>query len=102
VPVVQDEVDDWRLIPCSDGRRIAADRRANDRKDARADDRADTQRRERDRAKRLLQSRLGLFTLGDQLVDGLGGKDLARLRQSLAGLGGRRQDVTSSSRKIGR
>jgi hypothetical protein len=93
---MQDEIDDWRLRPRRRDRRIAADRRANDREDARAYNGADAESRKRNRAKRLLQSCLRMFTLGDQLVDGLGGKDLARLRCAVAALDCGRQGVRSS------
>ena len=49
----------------------------DDGEDAGADDGADAQRRERPRAKRLLQPPLRLFRLGDQLVDRLLAKQLA-------------------------
>jgi hypothetical protein len=87
--VMQDQVDDRRLLPVRQRRRIAADRRSDDRKNARADDRANAQRRQRNRTERLLQRGLGLLTLDDQLVDRFGGEDLS-------GFGIRSQGAESS------
>jgi hypothetical protein len=99
--VVQDEIDNRGLLPVGKLRGVAADGRADDREDARTDDRADAKRGKRNRTQGLLQRSLGLFAFGDQLVDGLRGEDLARLRQSLAGFGGRRQGGESSNEDDG-
>ena len=52
-------------------------RRSREYEDSRTNNRADAQRRKRDRAQRLLQARLGVLRIGDQLVDGFLGEELA-------------------------
>jgi hypothetical protein len=73
----EEKVDHGRLVERTDGRRVAADGRADDGEDARADDGADAQRGERDRAESLFERVLRGFGVGDQLVDRFGGEDLA-------------------------
>ena len=66
-------------------RRVSSDGCTDDGEDARTDDGADTECGERYRSERFLQGVLGMFALGDQLVDGLCGKDLSGQRRVLAG-----------------
>ncbi|MGH9586818.1 MAG: hypothetical protein ACRD3F_07675 [Acidobacteriaceae bacterium] len=56
---------------------FAGQRRSDDGKDTGADDGSDAQRREGKRPEGLAQLVLGLLRLGNELVDGLTGKDLA-------------------------
>ena len=56
---------------------FARRRRAREYKDSRTDDRADAKRCQRNRPQRLLQACLGVLRIGDQLVDGFLGEQLA-------------------------
>jgi hypothetical protein len=91
--MVQDKIDDRRLLPAGELDRIASDSGANDRKDARSNNGADAKRSERDGAKSLLQRRLRALALDNQLVDGLGGEELS-------GMEAGRQGAESSSGKL--
>jgi hypothetical protein len=77
VAVVQDQVDDRRLLPVGERGWIAADGCPDDGEDARADDRADAESGERDGAESFFEGVLRCVRVGDQLVDGFGGEDLA-------------------------
>jgi hypothetical protein len=90
-----EEIEDGRfgeLVGCG----AATDGGADDSEDAGADDSADAESGERDRAESLPKCVLGALGVADQLVDGLGGEDLARLRCGVAALGCGRQGVRSS------
>ena len=74
---MEDEVNDRRSLPIGELGGIATYGRSDDRENARADDCADAQGCERDRAKGFSECFFGGFRIGDQLVDGFGGEDLA-------------------------
>jgi hypothetical protein len=88
--VVEQEVDDGRALPIGDLGRVSADGCADDGEDSRADDDTDTQGGERDGTEGLLERVCGQLGVGDELVDGLCGKDLSRqgsrLRRGFTGL----------------
>jgi hypothetical protein len=75
--VVQDEVDDRRALPVGQLGGVAADGRPDDGEDAGADDSTDAEGCERYGAEGLLERVFGQLGVGDEFVDGLGGKDLA-------------------------
>ncbi len=83
--VVEEEVDDGRALPVGDLGRIAADGGADDGEDARADDDADAEGGEGDGAEGFFEGVLGALGVGDELVDGLGGEDLAGQGRVLVG-----------------
>jgi len=73
-----DDVDDGGFGELVGGGR-AADGCADDGEDAGADDGANAERGERERAERFLEDCVGVLRVGDELVDRLGGEDLAGL-----------------------
>ena len=73
----EEEVDDRRLGPGGSLGGVAADGGADDGEDAGADDGADAERGEGDGTEGLLEGVFGALALVDELVDGLGGEDLA-------------------------
>jgi hypothetical protein len=77
VECAEDEIDDGGLGPGDGLRRVPTDGRADDREDARADDCADAEGGEGDGAEGFSERILGTLRVGDELVDGLGGEDLA-------------------------
>ena len=72
-----DEIDDGGFGPGDALRWVAADGGADDGEDARTDDGADAEGGERDGAEGLFERVLGALGVGDELVDGFCGEDLA-------------------------
>jgi hypothetical protein len=72
-----EEVDDGGFCPLRCCGWVAADGCSDDGEDAGADDGADAEGGERDGAEGLLESGFGALGFEDQLVDRLGGEDLA-------------------------
>jgi hypothetical protein len=83
--VVEEKIDDGRFLPVGDLGRVAADGGADYRENSRPDDDTDAEGGERDGAERFFEGVLGALGVGDELVDGLGGEDLAGQGRVLVG-----------------
>lgn len=79
---VDDEIEDLRVNDVRSFEVFARRRRTRQNEDAGTDDRADAQRRQRPRSKSLLQAMFRVLRFGDQLVDGLAGKQLTGQRSA--------------------
>jgi len=87
-----DDVNDRRFNELVGGGR-ATDGRTDDREDARADNGADAERGERDGPEGLLEYRVRMLGVSDELVNRLGGKDLAGLAGGRQGAFPRQLDL---------
>ena len=77
-----DQVQQRRVRPGSKRGGVAADRSPDDSEDTRADNGPNAECGKRDRTKRFFERVLGTLRLGDQLVNGFSGEDLAGQRSS--------------------